>query len=214
MIRVEVQRLIAPSLRTISPIWRSPAYSRKRSSCVVPELSNFLWYRSATKWRVVPSAVSRRATRSSSAEYWLLPRGAARYGRSVLGCCAACARPWPSRPDAAPKRAARGRGQNGGALPCAVELRSACRPHGRYICDNAAVMVAINSQFALGARHSRAMIEETSNMPSEVRRSSAKLLCFEPSGTSSANSGSDNRTIGISTVARAAASTTVRATSG
>ena len=40
--------LSVPSLRTISPIWRSPAYRRKRSSSVV----------------------------------WLLPRGAARYGRS------------------------------------------------------------------------------------------------------------------------------------
>jgi len=35
----------------------------------------------------------------------------------VLGRFAASARPWPSRPDAAPKRAARGRGQKGGVVP-------------------------------------------------------------------------------------------------
>jgi len=45
----------------------------------------------------------------------------------VLGRFAACARPWPSTPDAAPKRAARGRGQNGGASPCAGASTRASR---------------------------------------------------------------------------------------
>jgi hypothetical protein len=41
------------------------------------------------------------------------PAGGVTFRPVVLGRFAACARPWPSRPDAAPKRAARGRGQNG-----------------------------------------------------------------------------------------------------
>src|SRR6187402_886074 len=52
----------------------------------------------------------------------LLPRGAAHCGRSVLGCCAACARPWPSRPDAAPKRASAPRAAEGKTVASCLGL--------------------------------------------------------------------------------------------
>jgi len=71
------------------------------------------------------------------------PAGCVALRPVVLGRCAACARPWPSRPDAAPERAARGRGQNGGRL--ALDWHSTLRlsmtkqpqrgfPDGRCLC--------------------------------------------------------------------------------